>query len=109
MFCLFADIEIRKATGNRLGLQDAMRGVLAAGGSHEVGWSIGHILTSADKAVGVDVLTRLHDQWGSKPVTPDLDALWRDLGLRFGGGSLEFDDTAPLAAIRASITATHSG
>jgi hypothetical protein len=57
----------------------------------------------------VDVLTRLHDQWGSKPVTPDLDALWRDLGLRFGGGSLEFDATAPLAAIRASITATHSG
>jgi hypothetical protein len=83
--------------------------VLAAGGSHEVNWSIGHILTTADTAVGVDVLTHLHDQWGSKPVTPDLDALWRDLGLRFGGGSLEFDDTAPLAAIRASITATHSG
>ena len=85
MFCLFADIEIRKATGNRLGLQDAMRGVLAAGGSHEVNWSIGRILTTADKAVGVDVLTHLHDQWGSKPVTPDLDALWRDLGLRFQG------------------------
>ena len=44
MFCLFADIEIRKATGNRLGLQDAMRGVLAAGGSHEVDWPIGRIL-----------------------------------------------------------------
>jgi hypothetical protein len=109
MFCLFADVEIRKRTGNRLGLQDAMRGVLAAGGSHEVDWSIGRILATADKAVGVDVLTRLHDQWGSKPMTPDLDALWRDLGLRFNGGSLEFDDTAPLAAIRASITATHSG
>jgi hypothetical protein len=109
MFCLFADIEIRKATGNRLGLQDAMRGVLAAGGNHEVNWSIGHILTTADNAVGVDVLTHLHDQWGSKPVKPDLDALWRDLGLRFGGGSLEFDDSAPLAAIRAAITAKHSG
>jgi hypothetical protein len=109
MFCLFADIEIRKRTGNRLGLQDAMRGVLAAGGSHEVDWSIGRILTTADKAVGVDVLSRLHDEWGSKPVTPDLDALWRDLGLRFKDGSLEFDDAAPLAAIRAAITATHSG
>jgi len=29
-------------------------------------------------AVGVDVLTKLHDAWGAKPVTPDLDALWRD-------------------------------
>ena len=37
MFCLLADIEIRKRTDNRLGLQDAMRGVLAAGGNHEKG------------------------------------------------------------------------
>jgi hypothetical protein len=106
MFCLMADIEIRKATGNRLGLQDAMRGVQAAGGSHEVDWPIERILTAADKAVGVAVLTRLHNEWGRKPVTPDLDQLWRDLGLRNAGGSLEFDDTAPLAAIRKGITET---
>jgi len=104
MFCLMADIEIRKATGNKLGLQDAMRGVLAAGGSHEVDWPIERILAAADKAVGVGVLTRLHNEWGRKPVTPDLDRLWRDLGLRSAGGSLEFDDTAPLAAIRKGIT-----
>lgn len=108
MFCLVADIEIRKATGNRLGLQDAMRGVIAAGGSHEVDWSIERILGIADKAVGLDVLTRLHNAWGAKPVTPDLDALWRDLGLRSQGGSLDFDDTAPLAAIRNAITEARS-
>ena len=72
MFCLLADIEIRKATNNRLGLQDAMRGVIAAGGNHEQDWSIDRILATADKAVGVDVLRRLHDEMGSKPVTPDL-------------------------------------
>jgi hypothetical protein len=104
MFCLMADIEIRKATGNKLGLQDAMRGVQAAGGSHEVDWPIERILAAADKAVGVVVLTRLHNEWGRKPVTPDLDRLWRDLGLRNAGGGLEFDDTAPLAAIRKGIT-----
>ena len=58
MFCLLADIEIRKATGNKLGLQDAMRGVIAAGGNHEKDWSIERVLSTADKAVGVDVLTR---------------------------------------------------
>jgi hypothetical protein len=108
MFCLMADIQIRKATGNRLGLQDAMRGVLAAGGSHEVDWPIERILITADKAVGVDVLTRLHNEWGQKPVTPDLDQLWRDLGLRDTGGSLVFDNTAPLASIREAITAPHA-
>jgi hypothetical protein len=109
MFCLLADIEIRKRTGNRLGLQDAMRGVLAAGGNHEQDWPIDRVLSTADKAVGVDVLTHLHDQMGPKPVSPDLAALWRDLGLKAQGESLEFDDAAPLAAIRAAITATHSG
>ncbi len=108
MFCLMADIEIRKATGNRLGLQDAMRGVIAAGGNHEVDWPIERILATADKAVGLKVLARLHDTWGSKPVAPDLDALWRDLGLRLRNGNIVFDDTAPLAAIRAAITEARS-
>ena len=105
MFCLLADIEIRKRTDNRLGLQDAMRGVLAAGGNHAQDWSLDRVLATADKAVGVDVLTRLHDEMGSKPVTPDLARLWRDLGLKPQGESLEFDDAAPLAAIRNAITA----
>jgi hypothetical protein len=42
---------------------------------------------------------------GPKPVKPDLAALWRDLGLKPQGESVEFDDTAPLAAIRKAITA----
>jgi hypothetical protein len=104
MFCLLADIEIRKRTGNKLGLQDAMRGVLAAGGNHEQDWPIARVLSTADKAVGVDVLTRLHDEMGPKSVTPNLAALWRDLGLKAQGESLEFDDAAPLAAIRKAIT-----
>jgi predicted metalloprotease with PDZ domain len=104
LFALFADVEIRRQSHNRLGLQDAMRGVLAAGGNHEQDWSIQRILSTADKAVGLDVLTRLHDQWGSKPVTPDLDGLWRDLGLKLHDGGLDFDDTAPLASIRKAIT-----
>ena len=108
MFCLLADIEIRKRTNNRLGLQDAMRGVLAAGGNHEEDWSLDRVLSTADKAVGVDVLTKLHNEMGPKPVTPDLAALWRDLGLKSQGESLEFDDAAPLAAIRRAITGPHA-
>jgi hypothetical protein len=104
MFCLLADVEIRKATNNRFGLQDAMRGVIAAGGNHEKDWPIERVLATADKAVGVDVMTRLHREMGAKPVSPDLAALWRDLGLRPRSEALEFDDSAPLAAIRKAIT-----
>jgi hypothetical protein len=109
MYCLLADIEIRKRTNNRLGLQDAMRGVLSAGGNHEQDWSLDRVLSTADKAVGVDVLTRLHNEMGPKPVTPDLAALWRELGLKLQGESVEFDDTAPLAAIRKAITEPRAG
>ena len=108
MFCLLADVEIRKRTDNRLGLQDAMRGVLAAGGNHEQDWSLERVLATADKAVGIDVLTRLHNEMGAKPVTPDLATLWRDLGLKPQGEGIEFDDTAPLAAIRRAITAARA-
>ena len=73
--------------------------------SDEQDWSIGRILSTADKAVGVDVLTRLHDEMGPRPVTPDLVALWRELGLKQIGEGIEFDDAAPLAAIRKAITA----
>jgi hypothetical protein len=106
LFCLKADVEIRRATGNRLGLQDAMRGVLAAGGNHEVDWPIGKILTTADKAVGVTVLNDLYDRMGGKPMAPDLPGLWRDLGIEVTDAGLRFRDDAPLAAERIAITAT---
>lgn len=104
MFCLLADVEIRKRSHNKFGLQDAMRGVLAAGGNHEQDWPIERILHTADQTVGLDVLTHLHSEMGPKPVTPDLDALWRDLGVTVRDAEVTFDDSAPLAAIRQAIT-----
>lgn len=103
LFCLLADVEIRKRTGNRLGLRDAMRGVLAAGGNHEVRWTIDRVLSIADAATGVDVLTRLHDDMGPKQSRPDINRLWRELGLKLSGGGLEIDDRAPLAILREAI------
>ena len=108
LFCLLADIEIRRRTGNRLGLQDAMRGVLAAGGNHEVDWPIRRILSVADRTVGVSVLTDQYESMRAKPVATDLAGLWRELGIRLGDGGVRFDDAAPLASIRTALTARRS-
>jgi hypothetical protein len=43
-----------------------------------------------------------------KPCAPDLDALWRELGVSVQNGKLAFDASAPLAAIRRAITAPPS-
>jgi hypothetical protein len=109
MFCLLADIDIRKKTGNKIGLQQALRGILAAGGNHEVEWPVDRIFAVGDKATGTTVLADLYAGMRDKPVAPDLDALWRELGISVSGGEVTFDDSAPLAAIRRAITAVPPG
>jgi hypothetical protein len=105
LFCLRADIAIRRATGNRLGLRDALRGLLAAGGGIEQEWPLDRALAVADRAVGVDVLEQLYAHMRDAPDPVDLDALWRELGVTSRDGHLVFDDVAPLAAVRRRIAA----
>jgi hypothetical protein len=108
MFCLLADVEIRKATDNTKGLQQALRGILDAGGNHEKDWStwpVRRIFSVGDKTTGTTVLTDLYNKMRDKPYAPDLDALWRELGVSVQDDKVVFDDSAPLATIRRAITA----
>lgn len=107
LFCFLADVEIRKQTQNKLGLQDALRGILNSGGDMREDWPLQKALKAGDQAVGVDVLTELYRKMGDLPMDVDLPALWKQLGVRQGDGLAQFDDTAPLTAIRKSITTTH--
>jgi hypothetical protein len=109
MFCLLADIDMRKETDNKVGLQQALRGILAAGGDHEQEWPVDHIFAVADNATGTTVLADLYAKMRATPVTPDLDALWRELGISVSGGKVTFDHSAPLAPIRRAITAVPPG
>jgi hypothetical protein len=104
LFCLLADVEIRKRTGNRRGLEDALRGILRAGGNLESEWALSRALTTADRAAGVTVLEDLYAKLSASPVAPDLDELWHQLGVERRAGTLTFDDSAPLAAVRKAIT-----
>jgi hypothetical protein len=85
LYCFLADVEIRKRTGNRVGLEDAMRGILKSGGSIEVEWPLSGALETADQAIGVSVLEELYNQMRSTPVSPDLDQLWNELGVKRQG------------------------
>ena len=108
LYCLLADVEIRKRTGNRMGLEDAVRGIQKSGGSIEVEWPLERALEAADQAVGVSVLEDLYNRMKATPVSPDLDQLWKELGVERQGKTVVFDDTAPLAAIRRAITKPES-
>ena len=103
MFCLVADVAIRKDTHNRKGLRDALQAIVGQGGTIEVAWPIERAFAAGDKAVGGSVLTSLHEQMGAKAAPVDLGALWRELGVERQGDTAVFDDQAPLAAVRKAI------
>ena len=52
MFCLLADVQIREQTGNRMGLQDALRAILRHGGVITEDWPIERALATGDEATG---------------------------------------------------------
>ncbi len=106
LFYLLADVRIRECTGNRSGLQQALRAIVAGGGNVEVSWDVRRTLAMGDKATGTNVLVDLYDELRAAPVSPDLAQLWQRLGVKLSGDSVEFDDAAPLAAIRRAITAS---
>jgi hypothetical protein len=105
IFWLLADVEIREATHNRKGLQDAMRGILAAGGNITQDWTVERVVQTGDQATGATVLANLYGQMKATAVKTDLDDLWRRLGVERKNGSVTLDDHAPLAEIRKAITA----
>lgn len=106
LFWLLADVQIREQTGNRKGVQDALRAVVSAGGTLNHEWSIERVLTTGDGATGCSVLEDLYNQMKDAAVQTDLPALWRRLGVRASGDRVAYDDTAPLAPLRHAIMAS---
>jgi hypothetical protein len=103
LFCLLADVEIRKQTANGKGLEDALRAINGAGGTIDVDWPLDRALEIGDKATGGKALTELYAKIASAPMTVDLPDLWKQLGVERHGASAIFDDRAPLASVRRSI------
>jgi hypothetical protein len=104
IFWLLADVRIRGATHNQKGLQDAMRGILEAGGNITEDWTVERVVEVGDRATGTTVLADLYKQMKTTAVHTDLDDLWRRLGVQVKNGAVTFDDRAPLAEIRKAIT-----
>lgn len=103
-FCLLADIEIRRRTDNRYGLQDALKAILSAGYDITRRADVVEALRVGDGHIGVPVLMELYARYGQASKPFDLDGTWRKLGLELDGDSVRYDDNAPLAWVRRAIT-----
>jgi len=103
LFCLLADIGIRKNTANTKGLEDALRAINRAGGNITVDWPLERALETGDKATDGKTLMELYRKMGGQPMMVDLPDLWKQLGVAREDGSVTFDDRAPLATAREVI------
>jgi hypothetical protein len=104
LFCFLADIEIHQKTANRKGLDDALRGILAAGGDIRQDWPLEKAFDTGDQATGVSVLRPLYEKMKDQPNDVDLPALWKQLGIEKEDGKIRFVDDAPLSQTRIAIT-----
>lgn len=103
LFCLTADVQIRRHTGNAKGLQDALRAINRAGGTIEAEWPLERALQIGDDATGGRTLTELYGKMASQPFAEDLDHLWEQLGVAGNGEGVVLDDKAPWARTREAI------
>ena len=104
LFCLWADVEIRKKTANRKGLQDGLRGIVDSGLTLDRQSNVAQVLHAGDHATGTTILQDMYADWSVNPVSVNLGELWRQLGVSLEGSRVVFDDTAPYAGIRQAIT-----
>lgn len=104
MFFLIADVEIRRRTGNRMGLQHVLQFTVAEGGNITQEWTVERFNAAGARATGTEVLAELYDCLKDTPRTIDLAALWKDLGVSQVGRQVHFDDNASIAHIRRAIT-----
>ena len=105
LFCFMADIKIREQSNNKVGLQDALRGILNAGGDIREDWKLEDAFKVGDKTVGGSVLTDLYMKMKDNPMPVDLTEVWKKLGVESDGKTVHLNDDAPLAAIRRAMTA----
>jgi hypothetical protein len=109
LFCLMVDVTLREQTGNQRSLDDVLLAIGKTGAADDVSWDIQQVLDAGERATGTTVLRKLYEQLAQHPGNVDLDRLFARLGVRAQGDSVVFDDSAPLAKIRSSITAPSSG
>jgi predicted metalloprotease with PDZ domain len=102
LYWLMADVELLEKTEGRVGLDDLLRGTVREG-DIRTRWELSQLLDVAERVSGVPVLRDLHTRLAEAPGRPDLDSLWRRLGIGENEGKTVFDDGAPLAWVRDRI------
>lgn len=104
-YWLETDAELRRTSGNRLSIDEALRRFDACCLPSYSAWEPADFVAKLDALLGTDVFGKRFREYDARRDFPNLDPLYRDLGIKRKGDALDYDDNAPAAAIRRAIMA----
>jgi hypothetical protein len=102
-YWLAVDVELRRASRDRLSVDEALRRFDACCLPSERSWAPDEFVAKLDALIGSDVFSKTFRVYRVRRDFPDLAALYAALGIRHDGDQLRFDETAPDAPLRRSI------
>ncbi len=105
-FCLLADVTIREQTHNRKGLQDALRAIVAAGGTIDQDWPIRKAFAGGRRRHRHACARRSLRPHERRAGPGGPRRYLEEAGNSRNAGGVRVDDKAPEATIRIAITAT---
>lgn len=104
-YWLDVDIELRRASRNRLSVDEALRRFDVCCLPSERRWAPDEFVTKLDTVIGSDVFSKRFREYRERRDFPDLAKPYRDLGIRHKGAALDFDENAPASDVRRAIMA----
>ncbi len=104
LVCLLADMEIRRGSQGRLGLEDGLREVLRQGGHAREVWRVSEVARVVDEATGAQVLSELVARYGVRAAPVDLTAILGIIGVRRGASGITLDTSGEAAWLRRALT-----
>jgi predicted metalloprotease with PDZ domain len=100
---LLADIEIRRRSGGKQGLEDGLLTLLDNDGHASEVWDLKDAIGVVDRTIGAPVLGDLAARYATRGHPLELDRLFSDLGVKRTAVGVKLDDSAPLARVRRAI------
>lgn len=104
LYFFLADLQIRRATGGKKSLDDALQAIVQAGLDLRVFAEVEVVLRAGDRATGTTVLFDLYQKVAHRPYPVDLQPIWKSLGVEVKGDRVKFDGQAHEAETREAMT-----
>ena len=103
LYWLVLDVTLRERTHNARSVDDILRALVAQSGNVTRHWEMEDVLRVADAAAGLPLPSELFHSLAEAPGAPNLDELFRKLGVSLHQGTVVYDEAAPLAGVRRAM------